>query len=58
MQEVVGLRKYRLSAIACCRRLWSQLTTEGQETVERAERVTEGCPTQEDFTNLWTPVVL
>src|SRR5262249_31237748 len=57
MQEVVGVRKYRLSAIAGCRRLWAQLTPEGRGTVEQAERFVEGCPTQDDWANVWTPFV-
>jgi hypothetical protein len=42
-------RKYRLAAVACCRRFWNNLPSVHREAVETAERYADGNATYSDL---------
>src|ERR1041384_5330595 len=45
LQGQASERKFRLFAVACCRRLWPLLTEEDRQSVEVAEQFSEGLVT-------------
>src|SRR5262245_46873194 len=46
-------RKFRLFAVACCRRLWRLLDDDARSALEVAERCAEGAVSVYDLWDLW-----
>jgi hypothetical protein len=50
----ISVRKLRLFAVACCRRLWDQLDENGRRAAEVAEQYADGTASHEDLRLAWT----